>query len=175
MKEKEIVIGREKIRSITHRKGLQVVTKEERAFGLTTQWVHRDQYSNHVWSYDFIFDQTEDRQTFNCMTVVDEFTRQGFDIHVGHSITALDVIRILDKLFRRHGKPVCLGSDNEPKLITSAVQQWLKKMHVKTCYIATGSPWQNSYCERQFDFLDYLPGSVVVKLIDGSACREYVH
>jgi len=149
MKERGFAISRERVRLIRRREGLQVVTKrkKKRILGLTTQWVHRALYPNHVWSYDFVFDQTEDRRTLKCMTVVDEFTRQGFDIHVGRSITAHDVIRILDKLFQQHGRPVCLRSDNGPELIASAVQKWLKKMHVETHYIEPGSPWQNGYCE----------------------------
>jgi len=149
MKAEEIAISRERVRLIRRREGLQVVTKrkKKKILGLTTQWVHRALYPNHVWSYDFVFDQTGDHRTLKCMTVVDEFTRQGFDIHVGRSITGHDVIRILEKLFRQHGRPACLRSDNGPEFIASAVQKWLKKMHVKTHYIEPGSPWQNGYCE----------------------------
>ena len=114
MKEKEIAISRERVRLIRRREGLQVVIKRKkrRLLGQTMQWVHRACYPNPVWSYDFVFDQTEDRRTLKCLTVVDEFTRQGLDIRLGRSITANDVIRILDELFQRHGRPVCLRSDN---------------------------------------------------------------
>ena len=73
MKEQEMSISRERVRLIRRREGLQVVTKRKkrRILGLTTQWVHQALYPNHVWSYDFVFDQTEDRRTLKCMTVVD--------------------------------------------------------------------------------------------------------
>jgi transposase InsO family protein len=32
-------------------------------------------------------------------------------------------------------------------MVSKAVQEWLKKMHVDTHYIDPGSPWQNAYCE----------------------------
>ena len=149
MKEHGIAISRERVRLIRRREGLQVVTrrKKRKILGLTTQWVNRALYPNHVWSYDFVFDQTEDHRTLKCMTVVDEFTRQGFDIHVGRSITAHDVIRILDGLFQKHGRPICLRSDNGPELVAKAVQEWLKEKHVETHYIEPGSPWQDAYCE----------------------------
>jgi len=149
MKEQEIAISRERVRLIRRREGLQVVTKrkKKKILGQTTQWVHQAMYPNHVWSYDFVFDQTEDRRMLKCMTVVDEFSRQGFDIHVGRSITAHDVIRILDRLFQQHGRPVCLRSDNGPELVSRAVQEWLKEKQVDTHYIEPGSPWQNAYCE----------------------------
>jgi putative transposase len=46
------------------------------------------------------------------MTVVDEFTRQGFELTVGRYLTAGDVIDVLEKLFLEHGRPACLRSDN---------------------------------------------------------------
>ena len=122
--------------------GLQVVRKrrKRKVLGTTTQWVNRAQFPNHVWSYDFVFDRTEDARQLKCMTVVDEFTRQGFEITVGRSLTAGDVIRILDKLFCEHGCPACLRSDNGPEMVSSAVQNWLQEMHVDTHYIDPGSP-----------------------------------
>jgi transposase InsO family protein len=149
MKGKGMSVSRERVRLIRRREGLQVVRKRKkrRILGQTTQWVRRACYPNHVWSYDFVFDQTEDRRTLKCLTVVDEFTRQGIDIRVGRSITASDVIRILEDLFQIHGRPVCIRSDNGPELVSHAVQNWLKEKHVDTHYIEPGSPWQNAYCE----------------------------
>ena len=137
------------MRLIRRREGLQVVRKrrKRKVLGTTTQWVNRAQFPNHVWSYDFVFDRTEDARQLKCMTVVDEFTRQGFEITVGRSLTAGDVIRVLDKLFRQHGRPACIRSDNGPELVSATVQEWLKKKHVNTHYIDPGSPWQNAYCE----------------------------
>lgn len=142
-------ISRETVRLIRRREGLQVVKKrrKRKVLGMTTQWVKRALYPNHVWSYDFVFDRTEDARQLKCLTVVDEFTRQGFEITVGRSLTAMDVIRVLDKLFQEHGRPACLRSDNGPEMVSKAVQKWLKEKHVDTHYIDPGSPWQNAYCE----------------------------
>ena len=144
-----LAISRKRVRLIRRREGLQVVRKrrKRKVLGTTTQWVNRAQFPNHVWSYDFVFDRTEDARQLKCMTVVDEFTRQGFEITVGRSLTASDVIHVLDKLFREHGRPASLRSDNGPEMVSSAVQKWLKKKHVDTHYIDPGSPWQNAYCE----------------------------
>ena len=149
MKEQQIAISRERVRLIRRREGMQVVRKRKkrRILGQMTQWVHWACYPNHVWSYDFVFDQTEDRRTLKCLTVVDEFTRQGLDIRVARSSTASDVIRILDELFQMYGWPVCLRNDNGPELVSHAVQDWLKDKHAGTHYIEPGSPWQNAYNE----------------------------
>jgi hypothetical protein len=49
---------------------------------------HRD----HVWSYDFVMDRTEDGRRLKMMPVVDEHTRECLAIEVERSITAEDVI-----------------------------------------------------------------------------------
>lgn len=142
-------IGRERVRLIRRREGLQVPARrhKRRVLGCSTTWVHRASYPGHVWSYDFVFDQTEDGRRLKCLTVVDEFTRQGLAITVGRSLTAVDVIATLDSLFETVGRPECLRSDNGPELISDKVQSWLKQRHVNTHYIDPGSPWQNAYGE----------------------------
>ncbi len=72
--------------------------------------------------------------------MVDEFTRQGLDIRLARSITASDVMRILDELFQSHGRPACLRSDNGPELVSHAVQEWLKDKQVNTHRVEPGSP-----------------------------------
>lgn len=51
--------------------------RKRRILGRSTQWVHRVAYQNHVWSYDFLFDQTEDGRTQKCITVVDNGSNLG--------------------------------------------------------------------------------------------------
>ena len=146
MKAEGIKISRERVRWIRRREGLGVVRKRKKCkvLGTTTQWIHRAGYPNHVWSYDFVYDQTEDGRQLKCLTIVDE---QGLSIEVGRSLTAYDVTRILESLFHKHGHPVCLRSDNGPELVSKTVQKWLNDEQVDTHYIDPGSPWQNAYNE----------------------------
>src|SRR4030095_16322665 len=78
MQRAEIAVGRERVRLIRRREGLQVRQKQHKrkVLGRSTRWVHRAQHPHHVWSYDFVMDQTIDGRTLKCLTVVDEFTRQ---------------------------------------------------------------------------------------------------
>ncbi|MGB7305942.1 MAG: IS3 family transposase [Burkholderiaceae bacterium] len=149
MRGTNTAISRERVRHIRRREGLQVLQKrrKRRVLGNSTKWVNRAQHPNHVWSYDFVFDQTEDSRQLKCLTVVDEFTRQALTVHVARSITAGDVVAILTELFSVHGKPACIRSDNGPELVAGKVRNWLAKKHVGTHYIDPGSPWQNAYCE----------------------------
>jgi len=100
-----------------------------------------------VWSYDFVWDETEDGRQLKILVVVDEFTRRSLAIEPARSITAQDVIRILERLFAEHGEPEFIRSDNGPEFIAKAVQAWLRERGAKTLYIAPGSPWENAYSE----------------------------
>jgi transposase InsO family protein len=52
---------------------------------------------NHVWSYDFVFDQTEDGRRLKWLPICDEFSRELVALEVERRMEARDVIRILDE------------------------------------------------------------------------------
>ena len=138
-------VGRERVRFIRRQEGLQVVVKQKkkRNLGCSTLVLKQATYPHQLWSYDFVHDRTSDGRTLKCLTIEDEFTRRGLAIHVARSITAGDVIRVLQGLFLEHGVPVCIKSDNGPELVARVLQDWLATQRVGTHYIDPGSPWQN--------------------------------
>ena len=109
--------------------------------------VKKAEFINHVWTYDFISDRTEDGQSLKLLTVLDEFTRESLAIEVSRSITAKDVIAILEYLFMVRGVPGYIRSDNGPEFIADEIKKWLKNNHIETLYIEPGSPWENGYIE----------------------------
>ena len=149
MDQDRFEIGREGVRLIRRRDGLQVVRKrrKKRVLGRSTHWVHRASHPNHVWSYDFVHDRTIDGKSLRCLTIVDEFTREGLAIRCARSLTASDVVRVLEELIGRCGKPQCIRSDNGPEFVADAVKSWLSERSIGTHYIEPGSPWQNPYGE----------------------------
>jgi transposase InsO family protein len=104
-------------------------------------------YPNHVWSYDFLYDRTEDGRQLKIMPIVDEFTRECLAIVVGRSITARDVVRELDALFAARGAPGNVRSDNGPEFMAEVVKTHLRDLDVDTRYIEPGAPWQNGFIE----------------------------
>ncbi len=100
---------------------------------------------NHVWSYDFVWDETEGGRRLKILPVVDEFSRKCLAIVVGRSITAQGVIRVLEQLFAEHGEPEFIRSDNGPEFIAKAVRAWLAERGAKTLYITPGAPWENAF------------------------------
>ncbi len=102
---------------------------------------------NHVWSYDFAMDQTEDGRRLKVMPVVDEYSRECLALGMERSITAGDVMEVLDRLFAERGEPEFIRSDNGPEFIAEALKRWLAATGVGTLYIEPGSPWENAYSE----------------------------
>ena len=107
----------------------------------------RSERPDHVWSYDFIHDQTADGRGLKMLPVVDEFTRECLTIEVERHLTAKDVVSTLEYLFEVRGEPEFIRSDNGPEFIAEAVRSWLGGRGAKTLYIAPGSPWENAYSE----------------------------
>ena len=104
-------------------------------------------HKDHVWSYDFVMDLTEDGRRLKMMPVVDEYTRECLAIEVERSITAEDVIGTLARLFDQRGAPAFIRSDNGPEFVARALKRWLAISEVGTLYIEPGSPWENAYAE----------------------------
>ncbi|MES2310413.1 MAG: IS3 family transposase [Verrucomicrobiota bacterium] len=106
---------------------------------------------NHVWSWDFVEDQTEQGTKLRMLTLMDEYTRQCLAIHVGWSIRAVEVITIVEAAIKCYGVPEHIRSDNGPEFIAYAIKDWLTARNVKTIYIQPGSPWENGHIESFHD------------------------
>lgn len=112
--------------------------------GLPVQATH----PGHVWSYDFVHDACLTGTPLKVLTVMDEFTREGLAIEVASTMPSAKVIRVLAQMFRAHGAPEFLRSDNGPEFVALAVRSWLAQHQTATLYIDPGCPWQNGYEER---------------------------
>lgn len=104
-------------------------------------------YPNHVWTYDFLFDQTADGRRLKILAVVDEFTRECLTLEVERRMEAQDVIGVLEYLFAVRGVPRHLRSDNGPEFVARRIKAWLAERHSGPLFIEPGSPWQNAYIE----------------------------
>lgn len=63
------------------------------------------QHPGNVWALDFQFDSDWHGRTVKICNVIDEFTRQHITFRVDRSITATDVIEMLDVASIDHGRP----------------------------------------------------------------------
>src|SRR5919202_1226893 len=93
-------------------------------------------------------DATEDGRRLKVMPIVEEYSRECLALEMERSITAEDVVEVLDKLFRERGEPAYIRSDNGPEFIAQAIKGWLESSGVRTLYIEPGAaPWENAYSE----------------------------
>ena len=60
--------------------------------------------ANQVWAYDFVFDRCADGQQLKCLTVTDEWTREGLAIEVDGRIRSARVIEVLARLVSGAGR-----------------------------------------------------------------------
>ncbi len=107
----------------------------------------RAEYKDHVWSYDFVMDRTEDGRILKMLPIVDEYTRECLTIKADRSITSREVVALLEFLFEQRGEPEFIRSDNGPEFVAEAIKRWLDDSGVKTLYIEPGSAWENAYSE----------------------------
>ena len=144
-------VNHKRVERIRKKEGLKVPRKQRKRGRL---WFNdgscvrlRPQHKDDVWSYDFVFDRTEDGRRLKLLTVVDEFSRECLAIEVGRRIRATQVLDVLTGLMIERGTPCFIRSDNGPEFIARKLRRWLDGHGVRTLFIEPGSPWQNAYVE----------------------------
>ena len=144
-------VNHKKVQRIWRQEGLKVPQKQPKRKRL---WLNdgscirlKPEYSNHVWSYDFVMDRTHDDRAVRMLAIIDEYTRGCLEIDVSRKFTSMDVIDRLFDLFIFRGIPKYIRSDNGPEFIAKSIRRWLKISGVQTLYIAPGSPRENGYIE----------------------------
>jgi len=144
-------VNLKRVHRLWRREGLKVprIQRKRRRLGRSENGCsrRRSERPDHVWSYDFIHDQTADGRGLKMLPVVDEFTRECLTIEVERGLRAGDVASTLEYLFEVRGEPEFIRGDNGPEFIAEAVRSWLARRGSKTLCIAPGSPWENAYSE----------------------------
>ena len=144
-------VNHKRVERLWRREGLKVPAKQPKRGRL---WLNdgsclrlKPEFPNHVWSYDFVLERTQDGRAFRILNVIDEYTRECLAVKVKRHLDHEDVQECLTELFCERGVPVHLRSDNGPEFIANALREWLNKLSVKPLFIEPGSPWENGYVE----------------------------
>lgn len=103
---------------------------------------------NQMWSIDFMSDALTDRRKFRLLNVIDDYNRESLAIEVDTSLPSQRVIRTLESIIARRGKPSNLRCDNGPEFISHKLEQWCEKHRITIQFIQPGRPMQNAYIER---------------------------
>jgi putative transposase len=144
-------VNHKRVERIWRREGLKVPQKQPKRGRL---WLNdgscirlRPEHKDHVWSYDFVKEHTENGRAFRVLNIIDEYSRECLATLVDRKIKSEDVLDQLFNLFVFRGVPEHIRSDNGPEFTARAVRKWLNRMGVKTLFIEPGSPWENGYIE----------------------------
>ena len=171
-------VNNKRVQRLWAREGMQVpkTRKKRRRFGNSSNscFRHRAEHRNHVWTYDFVFDRTEDGRKVRFLTLVDEYTRESLEIHAARSITSKDVIAIVADCIKDRGAPAYIRSDNGPEFIATGLRNWLACVGISTLFVAPGSPWENGYIESfNSKFRDeLLNGEIFISIAEAKHLAE---
>jgi len=87
-----------RVARIRREEGLKVSKRQKRTrrVGVSTAERLKAERPRHVWSWDFVEDQTENGSRFRILTLIDEYTRECLATHAAWSIRAVDVITVVE-------------------------------------------------------------------------------
>jgi putative transposase len=102
---------------------------------------------NARWSLDFVHDQMANGRRFRVLNIKDDITHECLGAIPDTSISGRRVVRELDAIIERRGKPSMIVSDNGTELTSNAVFAWSRDHKIDWHYIAPGKPMQNGYVE----------------------------
>ena len=142
-------VNRATVRRIRQQEGLQGIQPacQRRPMGTSTPTPTRAAQPHPVWSSDFGQDETTDGRRLKCLTIIDEYTREGLELSCARSITAADVVQVRRRLLAPRGAPMYVKSANGPECIAPRGTTWVREQHVDTHFIDPGSPWHNGHNE----------------------------
>jgi transposase InsO family protein len=150
LKEEGWTAGKKLVQRIRRECGLRVKRwkPRRRRRGRSTGTIPtRAERLNHVWSWDFVADRTDNGGRLRILSILDEYSRECLALHVARKLTARDLIEVMERLANERGLPTHIRSDNGSEFMAKVLQKWLAQRQVKTLYIEPGNPWQNGYVE----------------------------
>ncbi len=148
LRRKGHVCNIKKLYRIYREEGLMVKRRKcrKRALG-TRQPLPRPDRINQVWSLDFMSDALSCGRRFRVLGVMDQCSRECLTLVADTSIGGARVVRELEQLIRKRGKPVCIVSDNGTELTSRVVLQWAAEHGIEWHYITPGKPSENGFTE----------------------------
>jgi putative transposase len=99
------------------------------------------------WSLDFMSDALATGRRFRTLGVIDTCTREALAIEVDTSLPSARVVRVLEQLITKRGRPTEIVLDNGPELISRVLDQWAAEQGIRLGFIEPGKPEQNAVME----------------------------
>lgn len=148
LQRRGIMMNLKKLRRLYAEEKLQVRKRggRKRALGTRRPMLVPDR-ANRRWSLDFVSDSFTDGRRFRVLTVVDDHTRECLALVTDTSLSGRRVVRELDGIIARRGRPEVIVSDNGTEFTSMAILRWSQDRRIDWHYIAPGKPMQNGFIE----------------------------
>ena len=141
-------VNRKRVQRLYREEGLAVRRRSKKRRSQVPRMVRQPLSGpDERWSMDFVADTLSSGRQFRCLTMVDEHTRESLAIHVSHSIPAVGVIEVLERLRTERGLPKVIVTDNGSEFTSRAFDAWAYGRSVKIDFIQPGKPVQNCFIE----------------------------
>lgn len=136
-----------KLRRLYREEKLQVRRRggRKRALGTRRPMLLPDA-PNIRWSLDFVIDALTDGRRFRVLAVVDDYSREYLALLADTSLSGRRVVRELDAVIARRGRPAMVVSDNGTELTSMTILSWCQRTGIEWHYIAPGKPKHRAMC-----------------------------
>jgi putative transposase len=141
-------MNRKKTQRIYREEGLAVRRrKSRRRIALARTPIPRPDGPNSRWSLDFVHDQLAWGRRFRVLTIIDDVTKECLAAIPDTSLSGKRVVRELEAVIARRGRPGVIVSDNGTEFTSAAVIGFVQAKKLDWRYIAPGKPTQNAFAE----------------------------
>jgi len=125
LRREGFLVNRKKTQRLYREEGLTVRRRKgrKRALGARTAPPHAT-FPNQRWSLDFVHDQFADGRRFRILNIVDDATRECLAAIADTSLSGKRVVRELDALIARRGRPATIVTDNGTEFTSNAAIGW---------------------------------------------------
>lgn len=148
MKRRGKKINHKKIYRIYKELGLKVLKRGGRKRAIGDRKIERlITRANQCWALDFVHDSLSNGRKLRLLTVMDTYTRESLKIEVEYSLNGESVLRALEEIIQKRGKPEMILSDNGTEFTSNKVIRWQKEKKIRWEYIEPGKPYQNGNIE----------------------------
>jgi putative transposase len=142
------VVNRKRTQRLYREEGLTVRRRKGRKRALGARLARPlAMLPNQCWSLDFVHDQCADGRRFRIFNIVDDATRECLAAIPDTSISGKRVVRELDALIARRGRPAMIVTDNGTEFTSNAAIGWAAAAEIDWHYIEPGKPTQNGFVE----------------------------
>jgi len=142
------LINRKKTHRLYREEKLHLRPKKRRRRSLGERVLpERPTAPNQMWTMDFVHDTLACGRSFRALNIMDGWSREALVIEADTSLPGRRVVRVLNELVAKRGKPQWIQLDNGSEFRGAELDRWAYENQVRLHFIEPGKPSQNGHIE----------------------------